>query len=187
MIICVVTTAVQCATREKYDITVTYAGNLPFDTEVQDKIEEALSPFVDDIDEDGEKSVFFQSLTISGAKGQEQYDMAVLTKLDLEFQNDCSNLFMHNSEQAERMLAREYTGDTYVPVDEWGVDVGDREIKNGSDGVGYAVNISDSKLLKDAGITLDDTYIMLKRNYKDDEKNKAGYESALKIIAEILK
>lgn len=187
VIICVVTTAVQCATREKYDITVTYAGNLPFDTETQDKIEEALSPFVDDIDKDGKQSVFFQSLTISGAKGQEQYDMAIMTKLDLEFQNDCSNIFLHSPDQLDRMLSRDYVGDSYVPVDEWGVDVGDREIKTGSDGVGYAVNVSDSKLFKDLGLTLNDTYIVLKGNYKDDDKNKAGYESALKIIAEILK
>lgn len=187
-VMCIAVTAVQCATSTKYDLTVTYAGNKLFTDEEQTKLQTALAPFIEDIDGNGENSVFFQSLTISNAKGQEEYDYAMRMKLDLEFQNDCSFIYLLSKEQLELMMSRDYTGDLYVPAAEWAPErANDESVIKGQDGVVYAVDISNSKLIGDLGLHCDGTYALLKQYTKDSEENKKAYESSLNILKEIIK
>ena len=185
---CVAVTLVQCATREEYDLTVTYAGQLVFDEATSVGLENAMAQYTDDIDGNGEQSVFFQTLTISGASGQEQYDYVLQTKLDLELQNERSFIFLFGEEQLNNMLNREYVADLYVPVSEWAPDLGSEfPTVAGVDGGLYAVDISNSSFLKNLGINCDGMYAVLRINTWDDEENLAAYESSIAILQEIVK
>ena len=54
------------------------------------------------------------------------------------------------------------------------IDSSSDKVVKAADGKGYAVNLKDSRLLKDNGIYCDDLYILIRRNYKDDEKKYSG-------------
>lgn len=188
VLLLVVVTAVQCATQKRYDMTVTYAGNAYFSEEQQTHLEDAMANFVQDVDGNGEQAVFFQNLTISGQKGQEQFDYAMQTKLELEFQNDCSFIFLFSKEQLDSMLSRDYVADLYVPVSEWAPDLSsDFETVSAQDGVAYAVNLENSSFFKNLGINSKDLYVAIRYQAKDDEKNQAAYESSLNLLKEFTK
>lgn len=185
-LLCVIITAVQCSTREKYDLTVTYAGQLVFDSETSAAFENAVSPFAADVDGNGEQSVFFQTLSISGAEGQEEFDYALQMKLDLELQNEHSFIFLFDKNQLDLMLARDYVDELYVPVSEWAPD-GDFPTVSAADGTAYAADVSGSAMLKELGIQCDGMYAVLRTNTWDDDLNRQAYESSVKILNEIVK
>ena len=166
IIIAVVTTAVQCAGREKYDLNVTYGGKLSFDTELTPKLEEEFEKYIDDVDGNGEKNVFFQAMTISGLQGYEQYDYALETKLQLEFQMENSFIFLLDKTQMDTLMKMDSAGETFTPVSEW-------------------ADISDSKIFADCGFSCEGTYALIKLNLKPEEK--AAYESSKKLLREIIK
>ena len=56
-----------------------------------------------------------------------------------------------------------------------------------ADGKGYAVNLKDSRLLKDNGIYCDDLYILIRRNYKDDEKNTQAHDDSIAVAEALVK
>lgn len=181
-VICIAATAVQCATRREYDVTMTYAGQMVFDSEASAAVENAAAEYTEDIDGNGERAVFFQTLSISGASGQEEYDYALQMKLDLEFQNERSFVFLFDKSQLELMLARDYVNDLFVPLSEWAGDTGGRETAAGSDGQVYAVDVSDSGFFEDIGVQCPGTYAVLRRNTYDDGENKMAYDSAVELL-----
>ena len=185
LIIAVVTTAVQCATKEKFDLTMTYGGKLSYDTEATEKVEALCEPFIEDIDANGEKNIFFQVMTISGEKGFEEYDYALTTKLQLEYQLENSFIFMYDKKQLEPMMKLDYVDEMYVPVSEWAGDVDESKIIKAPNGIGYAVDISDSKLFNDNGIYCEGTYLALKMNFKPEQA--PAFESSKSIAKEIIK
>ena len=188
VILAIVVTAVQCATKEKYDLNITCGGKIYYDTETIDKFKERVSPLAADVDGNGESSVFFQVLTISGERGQEQYDYAMQMKLDLEAQNDCSFIYIFDKERLDRQLNLDYANEVYRPVSEWAPEkCGTDETVKGFDGVEYAVSLENSSLLKELGMNNKDTYAVIMLNNKEDEKNIKAYESSVNILKEIVK
>lgn len=185
IVVSVIATAVQCANREKYDLNVTYGGNLSFDTELTPKLEEEFEKYIDDIDGNGEKNVFFQAMTISGLQGYEEYDYALETKLQLEFQMENSFIFLLDKSQMDMLTQGDYAGETFAPVSEWADNVDESRLVKAADGKAYAVDISDSKIFADCGLSCKGTYALLKLNLKPEEK--AAYESSKKLLAEIIK
>ena len=147
-----------------------------------------MSPLAADVDENGEHSIFFQVLTISGEKGQEQYDYAMTMKLDLEAQNDCSFIYIFDKEQLNKRINLDYVNEVYVPVSEWAPEkCGTDETVKGFDGVEYAVSLENSSLLKELGMNNKDTYAVIMLNNNEDEKNIKAYESSVNILKEIVK
>lgn len=185
VVLAVVITAVQCATKEKYDLTMTYGGNLPFDVETSDKVEMLCEPFIEDVDGNGEKNIFFQAMTISGEQGFEEYDYALQTKLQLEYQMENSFIFFYDKTQLEPMMKLDYVDEMFVPVSEWAGDVDESKIIKAPNGIGYAVDISDSKLFAENGIYCKDTYLTLKLNNKPEQQ--PAFESSKSIVKEIVK
>ena len=185
IVIAVVTTAVQCATKEKFDLTMTYAGKLPITTEMSDKAEELCEPFIEDVDANGEKNIFFQVMTISGERGFEEYDYALTTKLQLEYQMENSFIFMYDEKQLETMMNLDYVGEMFLPVSEWAGDVDESKIVKAPNGVGYAVDISGSKLFNDNGIICEGTYLTIKLNNKPEQE--PAFEGSKSIAKEIIK
>lgn len=178
-ILCVVFTLAQCAMREKYDLTVTYAGHMMYSEEEINRLTAGISEYIDDVDGNGEKSVFFQQLNFMDTMGSEEYDYASQSKLDMEFHNEQSFLFLYDEKELQNMLGRDYADEIYVPVSEWAQDAdGDLE---------YAVSLKDSAFFAENNIYSEDLYLVVRRNYKDDEKNVLAWESSVRIANNLIK
>lgn len=183
VILCVAITIQQCVTAPKYDLTVTYTGESGYSQEAEETIREIIRGYTDDIDGNGEPSPFFQQLIISQNESDAQYNYAMQTKLMLEFQNDCSFIFMMDSGSAGGLLNSESLEEAFVPVNEWADTAVDEELLHYSDnGTAYAVNLKNSAVFKNKGIPCEDIYIALEANGKDDEANKAAFENSKKIM-----
>lgn len=177
-------TIVQCAAREKYDMNIVYAGHMHYSEEEITRAEELFSQYVTDIDENGEQSVFFQTLMFSDGAGNEEYDYVMQTKLDLSFTDDCTFIYLMDEIEASLYLNRESAGDTFENTEIYAPDA---EVLTAEDGTGYAVNLKDSALLKENGIYCDDLYLLVRNNHKTDEKSIQAHEDALRIAKELIK
>lgn len=186
-VVCVAVTVTQCVTRERYDMTVTYAGQKMYTEEEITRLTDGIEEYIDDVDGNGKKSVFFQQLNFMNTPGSEEYDYASQTKLDLEFHNEQSFLFLHDLAELENMVGRDSAKEIYVPVSEWADVMPDEELLYSKDGTAYAVNLKGSAFLAQNGIYRDDLYVILRRNYKDDEKNNLAFSSSVKTANNLIK
>lgn len=173
-------TAVQCSTREKYDVTVTYAGAAYMDAETTDKLEAALEEYVTDIDGNGEKNVFVQQLTMSASGADAQMDMAMNDKHTVSLMEDTYHLYIYDKAQAEIMIGRKHSDETYTPVGEWyGRSFDDSMVIKSESGVPLALSLKDSTFMQDNNINSDEMYLAIKQCNKDKEENVQSYESAV--------
>ena len=184
----IITTAVQCATREKYDINVTYTGSMYFPDESITLLEAEMEKYIDDIDGNGETNVFMQSLVISNQKETAEMDYAMMTKHDLELAGETSYLFLYDKSKAEQMLSRDDSSDVYLPVEEWyDGDLSDKECVQNAGGINGAISLSESTVLKNIGIDVSDLYVAVRVNYSDEEINALSQANAIKLAKELLK
>lgn len=179
-------TIVQCATRAKYDMNIIYAGHMSYSENEIAHAQEIFSRYVTDIDGDGKQSVFFQPLMFSDGAGNAEYDYAIQTKLDFTFTDDCTFIYLMDEAEAKLYLQRQSVGDVFENTDLYAPDT-DAEILTGANGVGFAVNLNNSSLLKDNGIYCDNLYLLVRRNNETDEKNIQSHEDALNIAKELIK
>lgn len=177
-------TVVQCVSRPKYDMYITYAGHKLYSDNLSEKMQDSFNEYITDIDGNGKQSVFFQQMTFYDTAGNEEMDSAMQTKLDFTFTKDCSFIYLMDRAEAELYINRDSTNRLFTETAEWAKDT-DAEILKSEDGAGYAVNLKDSRFLKERELYCDDLYLLIRMNKKDDEKNKKAYEDSLK-IAEIL-
>lgn len=187
-LICVIVTVAQCASREKYDMHIIYAGNMAFTEEDDLKMEETVLPFVADADGNGEAALNFLPMTISGASGQEQYEYALLTKLDLSLQDDATFIYLFDKSILNNMINRKYVENIFVPVSDWGAEIADgMDIIKNEAGTAYAVDLTNSSFLNEKGVYCKDVYAVLRQNLKTDELNTKAYQSAVEILREFVK
>ena len=133
------------------------------------KLKEIISERISDIDGNGENSVLLSTLVFADNAGSEEYDYAIQTKLDLTFTDDCSFIYLMDKANVDAQMQKEVVDQIYDCTDSF-IDSSSDKVVKAADGKGYAVNLKDSRLLKDNGIYCDDLYILIRRNYKDDEK-----------------
>lgn len=179
-------TIVQCATRPKYDMNVVYAGHMNYSEEEINKLKEIISERISDIDGNGESSVLLSTLVFADNAGSEEYDYAIQTKLDLTFTDDCSFIYLMDKANVDAQLQKEVVDQIYDCTDTF-IDSSSDKVVKAADGKGYAVNLKDSKLLKDNGIYCDDLYILIRRNYKDDEKNTQAHDDSIAVAEALVK
>ena len=179
-------TIVQCANRPKYDMNVIYAGHMNYSDEEIEKMQNLLSEYIEDIDGNGKKSIFFQPLMFSDGAGNEEYDYAIQTKLDFTFTDDYTFVYLMDEVEAKLYIQRKSNADTFENVNKYAADTS-AEVLRSEDGTGYAVSLKDSALLKENGIYCDDLYLLVRVNNENDEKNTQSYEDALRIAQELVK
>lgn len=178
-------TIVQCANRPKYDMTVTYAGNMNYSERESETLAKLLSGYITDIDGNGEPSVYFQKLVFTGAVGNEEYDYSMQTKLDLSFTDSTSRVYLMDKQEAELYLNRDSVEEAFLKTDAYAKDSG-AQILSAPDGTGYAVNLADSKLLKENEIYCDDLYLLIRADDAREETSQL-YEDSLSIARELIK
>ena len=173
-------TIAQCATRPKYDLTITYAGHMIYSDNEIAALNELLLPEVEDIDGNGEPALFIQQLSFSDQMGNEEFDYAMQTKLDVQLGEEDSYLFLYDETELEMMINREASDEIYVSVSEWGENIPADKIYE-KDGYQYAVNLNDSKILKDNGIYCEDLYAVIRHNYSENEKSVNAAANAVRL------
>lgn len=173
-------TVAQCLMRPKIDLSMTYAGHHVFSDEQSAQISADMGEMIDDIDGDGHRNVDFQRYTFIDKPGSEESDYAMQTKLNMEFYNDRSYIFLPDEQIIKVMTNNDYNDDLYMPVTEWAKEFPDESLLYSVDGVPYAVKLTESAYLNSLGYNTE-MYIMLKRNAKDDELERAAYEQSVKI------
>lgn len=181
----IVVTVYQCATKEKYDVNVNYLGSAMFDMDMVAGLENALEPFIEDVDGNGKNRVFFQQLNLGG---DAEVNYAMQMKHDLELSNETSYLYIYDEEEAKLMLERENSDDLYLEVSEWATqDIPEERLLRSESGKALAVLIDGSEFLAGAGVKTHGMYMAVKRNYSDDEINKSAQRSAVAMADAILK
>ena len=176
-------------TAPKYDMTLFFAGNIPFDSSEAQKIEDALSPLCEDIDKNGEKSLYFSPLFIDTNSKDAEYTTAMNTKLHLEFATGDNSLFILNKELADVFSGEDESMTSFTPLAEWlSVDTDAKTYT--AHGEEYGVCIQDFKIFKDLGVDLSDYYLFIrfkpadKRNFDSSNqrnrcRNKKCYQKGL--------
>lgn len=182
-LMCITITAVQCATSPKYDITMTYAGFKMYDEDAVERLKENLAEYIDDVNENGEKLVNFQQLNFTNDQTNAQYEMALMTKLDLELQMGENHIFLFDKQELDKMMSRDYYDDIFLETSQWSGVRDEELLYKGENGKAYAVNLKNSRLLKELNIYRDDLYITIHQNYSDDEEITKAYQSALKLAS----
>lgn len=187
-------TCTECAMRPKYDVTVTYAGEMMFLEPTVDKLKAEFSKHIDDVDSNGKILAGFQAFNIAKdgtSQAGSEYNSAMLTKTAIEFQTGDTYVFLFNRQELDRLLNRSSDEQLFVPVSDWAdCDIsGFKTAKQG--GIDYAVNITDNSFFsKQIGLTMGDSlYIAVRRMRSrdtDDEKQKRMYEQSVRLANYIL-
>ncbi len=175
-------------TAEKYDLTLTYAGKVPFSDEVVQKIENTLSPLCEDIDENGEISTRFSHLNIDFDTMDSQYLMAMITRLSVAFVEDETYLFILNKENADRYKGESSDRSAFAPLSDWlTADISGMNTYS-AHGKEYGVDISNLKIFKDLGIDMSDHYLFMKSYPRKNQEKKhlKGYNGAIDLANKML-
>lgn len=187
VILAIVITAVQCARKETYDLTVNYAATNYYSDSVIRAFEEAAKPYINDADGDGEANVFVQQLNFTNQPGNEEMDYTLQVKHDLELSNDYSFLYIYDSDEAEIMFNRESAELVYMNVHDWiEGSIDEADIMTTDSGESCAVKISGSKLLEDIGIDTTDLYLAVRMDYSEKDYNAVAQQSAIALANAIL-
>ena len=188
VILAVVVTIYGKVTAEKFDLTLTYAGDYSYSDEGTEKIEEILSPLCEDIDENGEKNLYFSQLNFGGANSDPEYMMAMSTKLQMSFAEDETYIFIVSKEIADAYSGEKADECVFAPLDSWLKEDIPDDLIYSAHGKGYGINVSDLKLFKDEGIEFPDHYLFIRYYPRKDQikKQLKGYEGAIKLANEIL-
>ncbi len=187
VVLSVLITAVQCATREKFDINITYAGTGTLQDETLEKFAQMIEPIIDDVDGNGEKNVFVHQMNFANQPQTAEWDNTLRSKLDMELNNETSFIFIYDKTMADERMNQSHADEIYLPVSEWAGGVPDEMCIKTADGVARAVCLKNSRMLAELGIVkADELYIAVKQNYSKDEKSgpaqKCSIEAAKKII-----
>ena len=178
----------QKLTAPKYDLNVTYTGGVAVSEEIDGKLQEIINSLTDDIDQNGKSAAYFQQLIISNDQRNAEYDLAMRTKLMVEFQNDCSFIFLMDEDMLVPMMMSDAFDGVFLPVSEWADgEVGEDVLyKAEGEDIAYAVNLKNSKILKDASVPCENMYAAICVNNKEGEKNAAAFENSKKIVNALL-
>lgn len=164
----------QCVTREKFDATITYAGDMVFSENNIAKIEENLAPAMEDINGDGKANLKFQQINFVNANNSAGYDSAMQTRLDAELQAGDTYVYLVSKDMANTWINRDM-GDMEVfsPAEEWlGREVPPELAITRNDKT-YAVKVTDSPLLRSSDVIHEDLYLMVRPLYDADNTEKA--------------
>lgn len=112
----------QLLTNPKYDVTVTYIGSSKYKNDSHKKIEEDLLKVIDDVDGNGRKAVFFQSideLEPSVEAEAPQFRMGFMMKKNFEYQTGETYLFLMDEKEMKSHYENDADAYGFIPADKW--------------------------------------------------------------------
>ena len=190
LLIALVITVYQVATRPHYDTTIMYAGAISFPEEVSEYIENEVSQLCDDTDNNGEKAVMFNQLNISVGEDPE-YSVAMSEKLYLTLAADEVYLYILDAEVAHPYLEEGSKSSVFIPLSEWcEKDIADDKIYS-VNGTAFGINVTESEIFKkiaaEHNANFSDAYIFMRyQPRKDQKEQEAGYKAATKLARRLI-
>ncbi len=144
VILAVVFTVYQVCTQPKYDLNIAYVNNLFVDEQTQEKLLEEICGQIEDVDGNGEKSVYIEPLVFSEDSAEAEYTTAVVTKLNLQYITDDILLFVFSDEKGKYLFGDNSLEGLFQPVSDWindGVELTDDLLyKVGDKAYGVKIN-----------------------------------------------
>lgn len=189
IIIAIVFTAVQKGSMEKFDLTLTYAGNSYYNEEISAKIEENLSKLCPDLDGDGETKLSFVQYNFTNETEDIQYEQALNNKLFLSIAEEQNFILVMDKEYAQRFAGDESASSVFAPLDDWlDADYSGKEIFSANE-ENYGIALSEIPLFKELGADYEDHYLFIRFYPRKDQLKDfiAGYEAAVRLANEICK
>lgn len=188
----VIVSCVQCATKIKYDMTISYVGEKYYHEQNLDVFKAAVSKIIDDKNGDGEKNVNVMQMTIatddSAAAGTE-YNSAMMTKEAVEFQAGETYLFFFSRQELDRLLNRDSAEQIFVETtDIFDGDIAEDRIVYKGDKP-YAVLVEGSRFLEENKFYNKEVYMAIRcmrESDKDDTEEKIAYNNAVKLANHII-
>ena len=104
IIIAVAITVYQVKTTPKYDLNLSYAGEMYLSDEMVSAIQDKLSEVIDDLDRNGEKKTGINQCVFTENDEDLQFTQAMITKLQLEFVTDESMLCDFSEDKAKYLF-----------------------------------------------------------------------------------
>jgi len=190
-IILIVITIVDYATKERYDITLTFASESYCSDTTVENMEKILSPMCEDLDGNGEKSLFFSQFYIDFESTDAEYLQATMLKIDMAIGEDSTYLFIVDEAVAKRYIGEEKKDCSFAPLKDWVTgDISNFQTYDAHD-TAYGIDISTLDIFKEAGINpaSENKHYMFMRYYprKDQlDDHKAGYEASINLANKIL-
>ena len=177
----------ECATAEKFDLTVVHFSNISYGDDNIATVETALEEFVKDADKNGEKNVSLMDLTMMGDAASPQYDQAIQTKFRLSLQEKLTYIYLVDADMCADMYKTGALSELFLPISEWKTDVqSDVPQENGGE---YALSLEGSKILEDNGCSSQNLYLLIKPQLVmyDKEAEAVAFEGAFSVAKELLK
>lgn len=179
--ICTIIFVTECAMKVKYDLNVVYAGSGYYDTKVTEALAEGIKDVTLDADGNGKINVWVEQINFSKGGAQNELDMNMQAKHDVEMSIETYRLFLYDKAEAETMLGREDTALMYTPVSDWAeaMPEDDMLLCGADDNVPYMVNLKGSAALAEAGMNDSDIYVAVCRTSSKKELAQNAYKSAV--------
>ena len=181
-VIAAVSTIYGMMTAEKYDMTVSFVGNIPVSSEEIERIEEELSPYCEDLDKNGEKSLLFTADLLTDAQRDPEYYSAIITKLYASLSDESTYVYILSRELADNLSGEDEDDCAFTPLDEWFSEEIDEEDIYSVHGKSRGIDASKIKAFRNCGINLDGHYILLR---KSSPKASEKYNHALQFLEKI--
>lgn len=183
----------QYATQIHYDAAITLSGGYGLNEALMERVELDLASVIDDSNGDGEKHVILQQLinppVAEGQVKDAQYEMAIATKVMVEFAAGESCTYFLSKDEVNKYLNDSANDGFFIPVEEYVTVMPDKSRLMSARGTAYAVNLGECRFFTERGIDASEYYLMIRNpryNEVGDEKALARTENARKIAAYIM-
>ena len=185
IIAAVLITVYQVVTRTSYDYHVIYTSSMYIDAE---KLSDAIKPFVEDIDNNGEKNIDIQQIVFSENDEDAEFMSAMITKLQLQFVSDECMLFIFDEDKAKYLFNNDMLEGAFKPAADWTeTDIFKEHTYYSFNDINYAVSLKDSELLKNAGIDCENLYVAVRNYINDDSETLENIHTAITIAHALVK
>jgi len=181
----IVFTVYQVCTQPKYDLNIAYVSSLLFDETIENELREDVIGKIEDIDENGEKSIYFEHLIFSEDSTESEYTSAVITKLNLGYITDDILLYVFSEEKGKYLFGDDSLDGLFGSASDWlndGVEIDDDKLYKVGDKA-YGVKISSTVLADMPG---NDLYVAVRNLRPGADENAVKRFAESKKIANYL-
>ncbi len=185
IIAAIVITVVQIKNREKYDLNILVGTYSYMASESLESLTNELESKINDVDGNGENNIMLLYNSFSDRIEQTEYNSVMEVRLSLYLQEDNSFIFIVDEQSSQLLLDIDYCDEMYVPSSQ--ITSKTEGGLKGSDGTVYGTPLKNSTLLKNHKINDENLYLILRKNFKDDELNAKAFDESLKLVEELIK
>ncbi len=185
-------TIYQFVTAPKYDLTVAFAGNVTLMDEAAENVVQIISPLCEDVDKNGEKSIYLQQLN-TNADVDMEYAIAMSQKFDLMLAEDDIYIYILDESMAKRNIGKNPDESAYAPLQDWFTEDYSTLGTYTENGTVYGIRLTDCAIFKEISqktkVDFSDKYLFIRYFPRKDQikSQLKGYEAAVRLANKIIK